>query len=78
MRTSDTERIKLTANLLNAIAAGIVITALIGPLAGMALGIVHPATDALNIAAFTLFGLVIAIVIHVAAHRVMQLLDKLR
>lgn len=74
MRLAEIERIKLTANLLNSVAAGIVLTAVVAPVAGIAVGTMHVA-DLLNLAAFVLFGLVAAVVLHLIARRLLAALE---
>ncbi|MDR3475315.1 MAG: hypothetical protein P4M09_27005 [Devosia sp.] len=75
MRTAEVERIKLTANLLNSMASGIVLAALVGPFIGVGLGTLQLANP-LNVAAFSIFGLMLAIVLHLLARRVLlQLRD---
>jgi amino acid transporter len=75
MRTAEVERIKLTANFLNAVASGTVVAAVVVPFAGIALGTVHPAADPLNVIALSLFLFVSAIVIHSVALRLLSRLE---
>ena len=71
MSPAQTERTKLTANFMNAIASGTVVAALIGPFVTVGMGIVHPDSDLLNMIGLSLFGLVLAIVLHLLARRVL-------
>ncbi len=78
MRVSEAEQIKLTANLLNAIASGTIIAAVVGPFVGIVLGTMHPAGDPLNLGAASLFLFVVAVVVHVVARRLLLRLEDVR
>ncbi|WMT85732.1 hypothetical protein NO932_12430 [Pelagibacterium sp. 26DY04] len=68
------ERIKLTANFINALASGSVLVGLVTPLAGVALG-TFAVRDAWNLVGFGLFGLVWALVLHSFARRILADLE---
>lgn len=72
---SQIERTKLTATFLNSIASGTVVAALIGPFVSIGMGITHPAADGLNLVGLSLFGLVLAIMVHLVARRVLLALE---
>lgn len=74
MSPAKTERTKLTANFMNAIASGTVLTALVAPLIASGLGTV-PEQDTWNIVGLSLFGLVLALVLHLLARRVLSNLE---
>lgn len=74
MRPSEVERIKLTANLLNSVASGTVLAALVGPFVGLGLGTLQ-AVSLLNIAGLSVFGIMFASVVHLLARRFLRLLD---
>jgi hypothetical protein len=70
MNASDVERIKLTANFLNAVAAGIILAALVAPFIGISIGTV-PNNDIANVVGLSFFGLVLSVVVHLVARRVL-------
>lgn len=67
---AEIERTKLTANFISSIASGTVLAALVGPLIGAGLGTI-PSQDTWNILGLSLFGLVIALVLHSIARRLL-------
>lgn len=71
MRPAEVERIKLTANLLNSIAAGTFIAAVIAPSVGYILGTPQGVASSLNVAALTLCGIMFATVLHLAGRRLL-------
>lgn len=74
MNQIKTERIKLTANFINSIASGTVLVALVGPFIGIGLGTM-PVQDTWNIAGLSLLGLVVALVLHSLARRLLAGLE---
>ena len=71
MRPSEVERIKLTANLLNSIAAGTVIAVFIAPIVGVALGTLPSVIGPLNVIGLGLGGMVFAVMVHLGARRLL-------
>ncbi len=69
MSPADTERIKLTANFLNTLGSGTLLTSMVAPYIGWGIGSVHP--DMASILGLSGFGFVIGIVLHLAARRVL-------
>lgn len=70
MSIADIERTKLTANFLNAVASGIILAALVAPFIGMGLGTV-PNGGLANMIGLSVLGLVLSVVIHLSARRVL-------
>ena len=70
MGIADIERTKLTANFLNAVASGIFLAALVAPFIGMGLGTV-PNGGLANMIGLSVLGLVLSVVIHLSARRVL-------
>lgn len=75
LKPSDIERTKLTANLFNTIAAGIVLAAFVVPLVGLSLGTVQPIGGVWTMVGISLFGLMLAAVPHLGARRLLRRLD---
>jgi hypothetical protein len=71
MNAAETERTKLTANFLNAIASGTVVASLVGPFVTIGMGLSQPTSTLLNLVGLSLLGLTVAIVLHLAARRVL-------
>ena len=71
---AEIERTKLTANFINSIASGTVLAALVGPFIGVGLGTM-PSQDPWNIAGLSLLGLVVALVLHSLARRLLAGLE---
>ena len=71
---AEIERTKLTANFINSIASGTVLAALLGPFIGVGLGTM-PSRDTWNIAGLSLLGLVVALVLHSLARRLLAGLE---
>ena len=69
MSPADTERIKLTANFLNTLGTGTLLTSMVAPYIGWAVGTVHP--DITSILALSGFGFVAGVVLHASARRVL-------
>ena len=76
LRPSEVERIKLTANFLNGVASGVVLAATVAPFIGVNLGTVKPTADLLGILALSLLGIVLAVVLHLIARRLLLRLDE--
>lgn len=72
---AEIERTKLTANFINSIASGTVLAALVGPFIGVGLGTM-PSQDTWNIAGLSLLGLVVALVLHSLARRLLAGLEE--
>lgn len=72
---AETEQIKLTANLLNAISSGTILTAIVAPYIGIALGTMTPTADLWNVIGLSGFGFVIGVVIHFIARRILNGLE---
>ncbi|QJR18306.1 hypothetical protein [Pelagibacterium halotolerans] len=75
MSLVSNEKAKLTASFMNAVAAGTVTISLIGPLVSTALGTM-PAQDIWNIVSLSLFGIVLAVVLHLLARGVLERLRE--
>ncbi len=67
--TARNERRKLTANLLNALASGILLGAFVAPYISVALGQMPPNVSLPNLIGLSAFGVVLAIVLHLIALR---------
>jgi hypothetical protein len=66
---AEAERIKLTANFLNALASGTILGSIVAPYIGWGMGTMHP--DMGNILGLSGFGFVVGIVLHLLARRVL-------
>ena len=75
MTPSATERIKLTANLLNAISSGTILASIVAPYIGMSLGTVPTSGSLWNILGLSGFGFVAGIVLHLIARRYLGRLE---
>ncbi|HVX73965.1 MAG TPA: hypothetical protein VHB19_14270 [Devosia sp.] len=71
------ERVKLTANLLNALASGTILSALIAPYVAIGLGNLPPNASPANLLGLSTFGLVLGVVLHLVARRQFDGLDRL-
>jgi hypothetical protein len=76
MKLAEIERIKLTANFLNSIASGTVLTALVGPFLSISMGIVRPSSNLLNLIFLSLFGITIAVMLHAVALKLLSSLES--
>lgn len=70
MSIADIERTKLTANFFNAVASGIILAALVAPFIGVGLGTI-PNGGLANIIGLSILGLVLSVVLHLLARRVL-------
>jgi hypothetical protein len=70
MSIAGIERTKLTANFFNAVASGIILAALVAPFIGMGLGTI-PNGGLANVIGLSILGLVLSIVLHLVARRVL-------
>lgn len=70
MGIADIEQTKLTANFLNAVAAGIILAALVAPFIGIGVGTI-PNSGLANMIGLSILGLVLSVVIHLFARRVL-------
>jgi hypothetical protein len=71
MRPAEVERVKLTANLLNSVAAGTVIAVFVAPIVGVALGTLPSIVGPLNVAGLSIGGMVFAVMVHLGARRLL-------
>ena len=74
MSPTKAEQIKLTASFMNSVASGTVLAALVGPFVGVSLGTM-PTQAVWNVFGLSLFGLVLAIILHLLARRVLANLE---
>jgi hypothetical protein len=74
--TSRTEQIKLTANLLNTLASGTILGALVAPYISIGLGQVPPNNSIPNLIGLSAFGLALGIVVHLVARRQLDGLEE--
>jgi hypothetical protein len=70
-----TERVKLTANLLNAVSSGTILASIVAPYIGMSLGTLPQSTGLWNILGLSGFGFVSGIVLHLIARRYLGRLE---
>jgi len=70
MSIANIEQTKLTANVLNAVAAGIILAALVAPFIGMGIGTI-PNSGLANVIGLSVLGLVLSVVLHLIARRVL-------
>lgn len=75
LKPSEIERIKLTANFLNGVASGVVLAATVAPFIGINLGTVKPTADLWNVLGLSSFGILLAVVLHIFARRLLLRLD---
>ncbi|MBN9306402.1 MULTISPECIES: hypothetical protein [unclassified Devosia] len=74
---ADKERLKLTANLLNALASGTILSALIAPYVAIGLGNLPANASPVNLLGLSTFGLALGVVLHLVARRQFNGLDRL-
>ena len=70
MNISEVERSRLTANFLNAVASGTILASLVAPFVAIGLG-APPGGGWANVLGLSLLGLVLSIVLHLLARRVL-------
>jgi hypothetical protein len=75
MRPSDAERIKLTANWLNAMSSGTILASVVAPYIGFGMGTLTVRSDLLNLLGLSGFGLMSGVVLHFIARRILAMLE---
>lgn len=70
------ERRKLTATMLNSLASGTILIALVGPFVGLGLGTIQLNTDMLNVIGLSAFGVVLASMVHRLARDLLKGMEE--
>jgi hypothetical protein len=70
---NERERVKLTANFLNALASGTILAAVVGPYISIGFGIVQARTDLWNVLGISGFGFVVGVMLHLLARRMFRI-----
>lgn len=76
MSPAKIEQIKLAASLLNALSSGTILAVIVAPYVGFGMGTLAARADLLNLVGLSGFGLVIGIVLHLVARRVLRQLEE--
>ena len=76
LRPSEIEQIKLAANFLNAVTAGVLLAAVVVPFIGLALGAPYATANILTVASLSVVGLALAFVLHFLAQWILAGLDQ--
>ncbi|WEK02806.1 MAG: hypothetical protein P0Y65_11355 [Candidatus Devosia phytovorans] len=76
MSPAKSERIKLTASLLNSLSSGTILAALVAPYVGIGMGTLSTQTDLFNLFSLSVFGVAVGAVLHLGARRTLGKLEE--
>jgi uncharacterized membrane protein len=75
MSPAKTEKIKLTAGLLNSLSSGTILAAIVAPYVGIGMGTLSTTTNVTNLVALSSFGVALGIVLHLSARRLLNSME---